>query len=310
MNNLLVRTLSGIVFVALMAACILFNQYSYLALISVILVGSLNEYFNITAGQLSKGTNRLPAKWLVIILGLIVYWKSFLLTSPPATGTPNFDNLAIAFFQGLTRLRDSNFTMMATIPIIIFIMFIYELFNNAEKPFENIGWNVVAITWIVTPLVLTNNLYFGKGGAFLLSIFFLIWVYDSASYAVGSLLGKHKLFERVSPKKTIEGLIGGVIFTLGFAWFFHRCKLLASLSPVEWELLAVLIIIAATFGDLVESLLKRNLNLKDSGSIMPGHGGFLDRFDAYFLTVPFVIGGLWLITQIQGMLLIVDYLSK
>lgn len=310
MQNLLVRTVSGIVFVALMAAGILWNQYSYLVLISIILVGSLNEYYNITTAQQSKGSNRLSAKWLVIVLGLIAYWKSFVLCSPPATGTPNFDNMTVAFFQGLARLRDSNFTMSVTIPIIIFILFIYELFNHAEKPFENIGWNVVAITWIVTPLVLTNNLYFSKGGAFLLAVFFLIWVYDSAGYAVGSLIGKHKLFERVSPKKTVEGLVGGVIFTLGFAWFFHNCRVLASLSRIEWEFLAVIIIIAATFGDLVESLLKRNLHLKDSGSIMPGHGGFLDRFDAYFLTVPFVVGGLWLITQIQGMLLIVDYLSK
>jgi phosphatidate cytidylyltransferase len=310
MKNLLVRTASGIVFVVLMAACILWNQYSYMVLFTFILVGSLLEYYNITGGQQSKGSNKISAKWFVVIFSVLVFLKSFLLSSAPATGTPNFDNLLVAFLQGLARLRDSGISMNGTVPLFMFLLFIYELFNRSEKPFENIGWNLVAVVWILIPLVLTNNLYFAKGGAFLLSVFFLIWVYDSASYAVGSLIGKHKLYERISPKKTVEGMLGGIVFTLGFAWFFNNCKLLASLSRLEWELLAVVIIFAATFGDLVESLLKRSLQLKDSGSIMPGHGGFLDRFDAYFLTVPFVICALWMITQIHNMLLIVDYLSK
>ena len=143
-----------------------------------------------------------------------------------------------------------------------------------------------------------------------MAVFALIWIYDSASYACGSLLGKHPMFARISPKKTIEGMIGGTFFTLLFAYFFNHCPDLNSYSNLEWLAIAFVIIISATFGDLVESLLKRSLDIKDSGSIMPGHGGFLDRFDAYLFTVPFVVLVLWMIGQMRNMMLIFDYLNK
>ncbi|HWB64482.1 MAG TPA: phosphatidate cytidylyltransferase, partial [Chitinophagales bacterium] len=216
---------------------------------------------------------------------------------------------AIAFLQGLTRLRDANVSMNFGIPVFVFLLFAYELFAKSEKPFENIGWNITAIMWIVVPVVLTNRLYFQYGAYFLVALFLLIWIYDSASYATGSLLGKHPLMPRISPKKTVEGMIGGIVFTLGFAFFFNKCTYLGQFSRVEWLIFALVVIVASTFGDLVESMLKRSLAIKDSGSIMPGHGGFLDRFDAYFFTVPFMLSVLWLLAQIRNMLLIMDYLN-
>lgn len=310
MNNLLTRTVSGIVFLVIMVGAILWNQYSFLLLFSFILAGTLNEYYNITAGKREPGTTRIPVKWFVIVLSLIVYLKSFVLTSLPAGGLPDLNNLFVAFFQVLLRLRDTNLPMDAIVPGLVFIIFIYELFSRAENPFVNIGWNVIAIMWILVPIVLTNQLYFQHGGAFLVAVFALIWIYDSASYACGSLFGKHPLFPRVSPKKTVEGMIGGIFFTVLFAFFFNHCPELGSYSGIEWVIIAVVVIIAATFGDLVESLLKRSLDLKDSGGIMPGHGGFLDRFDAYLFTVPFVVGILWVIAQVHNMALIFDYLNK
>jgi phosphatidate cytidylyltransferase len=310
MKTLLTRTASGIVFLAIMIAGILWNQYSFALLFSVILAGTLNEYFNITAGKREAGKAKIPVKWFVLVLSVIVYLKSFVLSSLPASGLPDLDNKLLALFQVLLRLRDTNLPMNAIVPGLVFLIFAYELFTGNENPFANIGWNVTAIFWILVPVVLTNQLYFQHGGAFLLAVFALIWIYDSASYASGSLFGKHPLFPRVSPKKTIEGMIGGVFFTLLFAFFFNRCPDLGGYSNVEWLVIAVVIIFAATFGDLVESLLKRSLNLKDSGSIMPGHGGFLDRFDAYFFAVPFVVAILWMIAQVHNMLLIFDYLNK
>ncbi len=310
MKTLLTRTASGIVFLAIMIAGILLNQYTFLALFTIILAGTLNEYFNITSGKREAGKVKIPVKWFVIVLSVIVYLKSFVLSSLPASGLPDLDNKLLALFQVLLRLRDTNLPMDAIVPGLVFIIFAYELFTESENPFANIGWNVTAIFWILVPIVLTNQLYFQHGGAFLLAVFALIWIYDSASYASGSLFGKHPLFPRVSPKKTVEGMIGGVFFTLLFAFFFNRCPDLGGYTSVEWMVIAVVIIFAATFGDLVESLLKRSLGIKDSGSIMPGHGGFLDRFDAYFFAVPFVVAILWMIAQVHNMLLIFDYLNK
>jgi len=310
MKTLLTRTASGIVFLVIMVGSILWTPYSFVVLFSVILAGTLNEYFNITEAKREPGKARISAKWFVIVLSMLVYWRSFLLASPPATGLPDMDHLLIAFFQVLTRLRDTNLPLNALIPGLVFIIFAYELFTETENPFANIGWNIIAIFWILVPLILTNQLYFQHGGAFLIALFALIWIYDSASYACGSLFGKHPLFQRISPKKTIEGMIGGIIFTLLFAFFFNRCPDLAAYSNIEWVIIAVVVIIGATFGDLVESLLKRSLHIKDSGNIMPGHGGFLDRFDAYLFVVPFVAGALWMISQMHNVLLIFDYLNK
>jgi phosphatidate cytidylyltransferase len=310
MKTFFTRSASGLVFVVVMVGAILWNPYSYLVLMSFILGGTLIEYYNITAAKREPSLVKIDVKWFVVVLSMLVYWRSFLLSSPPAQGTPQMENMVSGLIQGLLRLRDSNIPLNAMIPAFVFVLFAYELFNRSENPFANIGWNLVAVSWILVPIILTNKIYFQYGGVFLVAVFVLIWVYDSASYACGSLLGKHPLFERVSPKKTVEGLIGGVIFTLAFAWFFNHCPHLNSFSRLEWIALAVVIIIAATFGDLVESLLKRSLQLKDSGSIMPGHGGFLDRFDAYFFTVPFVIAALWMLTQLRNMLLIYEYLTK
>jgi len=310
MKTLLTRTASGLVFVVLMVLAILWTPYSFALLMSVILVGTLNEYFNITAEKRETGTTIISAKLFVIVLSLFIYLRSFLLSSPPATGLPDLDHLAIAFFQVLLRFRDAGFAMNALVPGLVFFIFTFELFTKSENPFANIGYNVAAVFWILVPLILTNQLYFQHGGAFLLAVFALIWIYDSASYACGSLLGKHHMFERISPKKTWEGVVGGAFFTLLFAYFFNRCPDLVAYQYYEWMAIAVVIMISGTFGDLVESLLKRSLNIKDSGSIMPGHGGFLDRFDAYFFAVPFVVAILWFISQMHNALLIFDYLSK
>jgi phosphatidate cytidylyltransferase len=310
MKTFLTRSASAVVFAVFMVGGILWNQYSFLLVMTVILIGSLHEYFSITENKREQATSFFTGKWFVILLSTAAYFKSFVLTSPPATGIPNMSSLAVAFFQTLIHLRDSGLALNAIVPIIVFIFFIAELFSKSERPFENIGWKTTAVFWILVPLILTNRIYFEKGGAFLLAVFVLIWIYDSASYVFGSLLGKHKLFERISPKKTVEGMIGGVLITIGASYFFVLCPELKSVSRIEWMILAGVIILSATFGDLVESLLKRSLQLKDSGSIMPGHGGFLDRFDAYFFTVPFVVLTLWLIGQVQNIALVFEYLSK
>ena len=144
--------------------------------------------------------------------------------------------------------------------------------------------------YVAVPLALLPLLYFVEGGytwVYVLALFVFIWVSDSGAYCFGSLLHKRfpaKLFERVSPNKSWVGSIGGAVLTLAVAALFARWD--ASLSLIHWLGFALVVVVSGTWGDLVESLLKRQLNIKDSGHVLPGHGGFLDRFDSALLAIP------------------------
>lgn len=310
MKTFFIRLAAGLGFGVVAIAAMLLNEYTFFALGSVILIGSLNEYFNITQPKRETASGFFQSKWFVIALCYFAFVDSFMLASPPAAGVPDFNNLLVAALQVLTRFRDSALTLNATLPLLVFVLFIAELFSKSEKPFENLGRKTVAIFWIVVPVIITNKIYFDEGGPFILAMFMLIWIYDSFCYIFGSLLGKTKLFERISPKKTVEGMIGGIAVTLTVAYFANIIPYLQNHSRIEWMILAFFICIAATFGDLVESLLKRSLRIKDSGNIMPGHGGFLDRMDAYFLVVPVVATLLWWFMQVKSLMLVYEYLSQ
>ncbi len=310
MKSFFTRLVSGLLFGAVAITAMLYSPYTFFVLMSVVLVGSLNEYFVITQPKRENISGFFQGKWLVILLSYFAFADSFLLASPPAAGVPDFNNLLLAAAQVLTRFRDSALTLNATLPMLIFFLFVAEMFSKSDKPFENLGWKVVAIVWIVVPVILTNKIYFDQGGPFVLAMFMLIWIYDSACYIFGSLLGKRKLFERISPKKTVEGMVGGIAFTLTVAYFANLIPYLQNHSRIEWMILAFVVCVAATFGDLAESLLKRSLAIKDSGNIMPGHGGFLDRMDAYFFVVPFVVTALWWFMQVKNLMLVYEYLSQ
>lgn len=329
MKNLAVRAASGLVFVTLMVVGILFNQWTYLLIMGGVLLGSLHEFYSVTKPHREAPLFRPAQKWSLIALLMGVFLVSYLLVSPPVRYLPDTGNLAKAFFQILWMQRDGALTMNVLVPGLIFILFAIELFTKHEKPFVNIGWNLVAVTYLLVPLVLTNKIFFEKGGVFLITIFAIIWLYDSACYVVGSAIGKTPLLPRVSPKKTIEGLVGGAIITLVAVYFItpfipniedavrgfmddsavQHVAATPVLSAIEWTILALVIIKFATLGDLVESLLKRSMNVKDSGSIMPGHGGFLDRFDAYFLTVPFIALMLWIFGQVSNLMSLLQFMK-
>ena len=310
MKTFFIRLTSGLVVVALFIAAILYSPYTFLVVMSIILIGSLNEYFNLTESRREKSNSFFQGKWFVILLSFIALIKAFILASPPAQGGLDFNNYFVLVKQVLSAFHDSDITLNATVPIIVFILFITELYSKSEKPFENLGWKTVAIVWILVPVILTVNIYFAKGGALLLAMLFAIWMYDSFCYIFGSLLGKRKLFERISPKKTWEGAIGGAAVTLTVYYFANKIPALQMLSSIEWVILTFVVIVSATFGDLVESLLKRNLGIKDSGSLMPGHGGFLDRLDSFYLVIPFAAITLWMFAHIQNLLVVFEYLSN
>lgn len=196
---------------------------------------------------------------------------------------------------------------------LISVIFLAELFLRENRPFHNIAFTMLGLFYIALPFSLFNYFVFHpseelilkSGGEadivnfifqpgfkvnyyyqILLGFFFLNWLNDTGAYLIGVPFGKHKLFKRISPKKSWEGFIGGVLFSIATA------ILLARFFPVlqlhDWLILAFIVVVFATFGDLVESMLKRYLGLKDSGSILPGHGGLMDRFDGVIFSAPIV----------------------
>ena len=179
---------------------------------------------------------------------------------------------------------------MALFPLASFV-FLIKLYKKSDvHPFINIALFYLGIMYVAVPFSLINILVFYNGYysyEILLGLLFLTWANDIGAYFTGILFGRTKLFERISPKKSWEGSIGGgilsIVTSLAIGHYFH------GLNSFEWISVAVIVVIAGTYGDLVESHFKRSIQIKDSGSIIPGHGGFLDRFDSLLIAVPFVV---------------------
>lgn len=259
MNNFTIRTITGFFFVVVLIGSILLSPYAYLVVFLAILTGTLLEFYKLV---LLKNVKPL------VYFGLFCGFAMFILTFFHASG-----------------LTGHNYLLLL-LPLFFVIPFA-GLFMKDGDPFSNIVWTLFGLFYIAIPLSLLNYIRFHEDTALNLIFYFLIvWTYDSAAYLVGITLGKHRLFERISPKKSWEGAIGGAILTLIITWLISGY--FSSMSPYLWMILAGIIVLAGTLGDLTESLFKRGIGVKDSGNMLPGHGGFLDRFDAILLTSPFV----------------------
>ena len=185
------------------------------------------------------------------------------------------------------------------IPVISVVMGI-ELFRKVERPFDSLAHTFFSIIYTAVPFSMFPFAAFSQTGleplipmegiqfspGILVGFFLLLWTNDTGAYLVGSAIGKHRLFERISPKKSWEGFFGGMILTLLVARLISGW--LGVADTTGWMIIALIISVAGTLGDLLESMLKRSLGLKDSGTILPGHGGFLDRFDSVVVAFPLV----------------------
>ena len=174
---------------------------------------------------------------------------------------------------------------------LVACVYMIKLYKKTErKPFTNIAFTFLGIFYVSVPFALLNITAFHNGVynyEIVFGLLFILWASDTGAYFAGTFFGKRKLFERISPKKSWEGFFGGallaLIFAYGLAQFFETFTLL------QWIVIGLIIIIGGTFGDLVESLLKRSIEIKDSGTALPGHGGFLDRFDGLLISMPFIV---------------------
>ena len=191
------------------------------------------------------------------------------------------------------------------IPYLLLLLYlmISELYLKKASPMLNWAYSMLSQLYIGLPFALLNVLAFHTDPEYSsvsynpilpLSIFIFLWLSDTGAYCVGSLIGKHRLFERISPKKSWEGSIGGGVVAIGAS--FVLAHYFTIMSMWEWTGLALVVVVFGTWGDLTESLLKRQLHVKDSGTILPGHGGMLDRFDSALMAIPAAVFYLYALT--------------
>jgi phosphatidate cytidylyltransferase len=180
-------------------------------------------------------------------------------------------------------------------PAIAFSMFLFELFGKSLKPFHNLGFLALGVLYIGLPFSLLIWIcsspipqFGGVGNQFILAMLFMVWASDVFAYLLGSKIGKNKMFPRISPNKTWEGTFSGVAGAILTGYLCSLIFVSLNLPILFWIGMACICTLFGILGDLVESMFKRSLGIKDSGTLLPGHGGFLDRFDAFIFVIPFV----------------------
>lgn len=261
MNDLLKRTLTGGVYVASVLAAICFNPIISSIYFGIIGLVALSEFYNVAKNKYQI-SNSLLAYLTAISLYTTVALYSF-----------NID-----------------FKIPLLISVALFVaIFIVALYQKNEKPFTSIAYTICGLIYIILPIS-TTNLIIQYNSEFqpllLLSVFILAWCNDSFAYLTGVKFGKHRLFERHSPKKSWEGFVGGFLFTIIAGIVISKFSNIFAIW--HWIVISIIVSCVGTLGDLVESMFKRQMGVKDSGKILPGHGGILDRFDILFIVLPIV----------------------
>lgn len=261
-SNLTQRIVAGLLGSAGIIAAVCYSDWTYFLVFFIICLFSLLEFY-----KLATVDGVVPERVLGTAGGILVFVISFLVEKG--------------------QISAVWYTLIFPLMAMAYIIKLYK--KEERKPFTNIAFTFLGVFYIAVPFALLNLAAFRTGTYNFQIIFgclFILWASDTGAYFAGTYLGKTKLFERISPKKSWEGFFGGallaLVFALGIAHYFQ------SLSIVQWLVVWVIIMVGGTFGDLVESLLKRSIAIKDSGSSIPGHGGFLDRFDGLFLAAPFI----------------------
>lgn len=265
MSEFLKRTISGTLFVTVIIGAVVLNRVSFFFVFLAITIASMYEFYS-----LSLRARIRPQFLSGILLGSTIFVWAYLYASGSIE--------PITFFGFLP---------------LLFSLFIIELYRNHQRPFQNIAFTLLGVIYIAVPFSLLNFIVL-NGSSFrlsyspnlLLGLFFLIWANDTGAYLFGMSIGKHRLFPRISPKKSWEGFFGGLLVTALVAWVISM--FFDEIDGMHWLAIGMISAIMGVFGDLVESMYKRSLGVKDSGKFLPGHGGFLDRFDALLLSVPVV----------------------
>lgn len=262
-SNLTQRIITALFGAAVIVSAIVFSEWTYFAIFFLICLLTLLEFYGLAGLD-----GMLVQKTFGTICGMIIFSLSFLIEA--------------------RHLSYRYYFIIFPLLSCVYMIKLYKKFER--KPFTNIAYTFLGIFYVAVPYALLNIAAFENGYYNFEIIFgclFILWASDTGAYIAGTLFGRRKLFERISPKKSWEGFLGGAALAIAFAflmnYFFH------TLATWQWLGVAIIIIVGGTFGDLIESLLKRSIEIKDSGNTLPGHGGFLDRFDGLLISAPFIV---------------------
>jgi phosphatidate cytidylyltransferase len=269
MKNIVTRSISGSIYAIIIAFSILFGPTTYALLFAIVTGLCLWEFYSL----LEKKGEAIVSKPIATLGGVYLFVSGFL------------------WFAGIWSIK-----YIALWFVIMIYLFIRELFKKDDNAVRTIAYTFFGQVYIALPFMFLSRLGFPAdetGTVFynptlIMAFFVLIWISDTGAYFFGSLFGKHRLFERISPKKSWEGFFGGLFLSiaaaLGLSYLFPE-----QLNSWQWIGFGLITVIFGVFGDLIESMIKRSLEIKDSGNIIPGHGGMLDRFDSSILAAPAIV---------------------
>lgn len=268
MKENIIRALSGIIYIILLLGATHYSPISFSILFGLFLLIAITEFCRLVCLK----------QTLPILLG----------------------GLGYLLFGYIVNNNPINNILLTIGALIISVILMYELFSGKNREKDTLTKYVTLIGYIIIPFLLIIKLPFLHGDynpKIIIGMFILMWTNDTFAYLVGKNFGKHKLYEKISPKKTIEGFIGGLVFTIVCGYIisiFYNF-----LPAVHWIAMAVMLVIFGSTGDLVESKFKRMAGVKDSGNIMPGHGGILDRLDSIIFAIPFLFLYLQIINYVS-----------
>ncbi len=262
-SNLGQRAITAFIGALVVVSGSIYSDWTYFLIFAIILGFSQMEFY-----KLSGLDGMLPLKSFGTFLGLMIFALTFLIEKE--------------------QLRHEYLYLMFPLVSLTFFIKLYR--KTDKKPFTGVAYTYLGIFYVAVPFSLLNLAVFSVDQVYhfeiLIGCLLILWASDTGAYFAGTKFGKTKLFERVSPKKSWEGFLGGAFSAIAVA--FVLARYFPVIEDWKWLVISGIIIIAGTYGDLIESLFKRSIEIKDSGQILPGHGGFMDRFDGLLLSAPFI----------------------
>lgn len=278
MNETLKRAISGAVYIVLLLVSILYSTETFFILFGIFLIITIYEFCNLVQVH----------KVFPIIFGTTLYTAVTLVSHYSASTAEIINKLLNTNIKIAINIQQLNIVLLVVAIVVSTKCIIFLFYDNIQKISTSSKY-LYLIGYIILPFVFITKISFGVkdyNPKIIIGLFILIWTNDTFAYIVGKSIGKNKLFEAISPKKTIEGFIGGLGFSMLGALILAQEY---THQPfIIWVIIAVIVSVFGTIGDLVESRFKRIAKVKDSGSIMPGHGGILDRLDSIIFAAPFV----------------------